>query len=396
MASSAAGLSSGHKKDEPGEDMEDNAPPATMQFAHSFAQAPEDVSPAIYNPALDSTSAGAVTSAASRTMYEASRDNVMKKKRADAEKHHHKQVWTKEPHGGAYKKSGKGSTDGYDALEKPLGVKPKEQVVPWGTHTTDIEPGYEKPARGPTTNFVGNHMCQGAIDLVQSELTRRDPKHELNKLHNYQRTHWPPILLSRESAESVKALQDATGAAAAPALPTDAKVAMESADGMDVAQMRRAIRYQRRNKKPGDGNLFQLPPEEEEERRRRRALAGAAEAATKALPSNHVDDSAAAEATTTTTEEGTQHLTTPDELLHRASELVEMEKLDDALVLFKRVLELDPGNKRASIGQLRVTQMQNAKREWDLKERSGDMHVPTVARPILPQFEVRGKSGTPF
>ena len=89
-------------------------------------------------------------------------------------------------------------------------------------------------------------------------------------------------------------------------------------------------------------------------------------------------------------------MTTPDELLHRASELVEMEKLDDALVLFKRVLELDPGNKRASIGQLRVTQMQHAKREWDLKERSGDMHVPTVARPILPQFEVRGKSGTPF
>ena len=30
--------------------------------------------------------------------------------------------------------------------------------------------GYEKTELGPTTNFVGNHMTQGAIDLVQADL----------------------------------------------------------------------------------------------------------------------------------------------------------------------------------------------------------------------------------
>ncbi|KAL0026662.1 hypothetical protein WJX79_002344 [Trebouxia sp. C0005] len=57
----------------------------------------------------------------------------------DRDKHHHKQLWTKDPHGGQYRKT--------------------------------IEPGYEKPKSGPTTNFVGNHMTQGAIDLVQAELS---------------------------------------------------------------------------------------------------------------------------------------------------------------------------------------------------------------------------------
>lgn len=32
------------------------------------------------------------------------------------------------------------------------------------------ELGYEKVEVGPTTNFVGNHMTQAAIDLVQAEL----------------------------------------------------------------------------------------------------------------------------------------------------------------------------------------------------------------------------------
>lgn len=35
-----------------------------------------------------------------------------------------------------------------------------------------VELGYERVERGPTTNFVGNHMTQGAIDLVQAELAR--------------------------------------------------------------------------------------------------------------------------------------------------------------------------------------------------------------------------------
>lgn len=35
-----------------------------------------------------------------------------------------------------------------------------------------MELGYERAETGPTSNFVGNHMTQGAIDLVQAELER--------------------------------------------------------------------------------------------------------------------------------------------------------------------------------------------------------------------------------
>ena len=74
-------------------------------------------------------------------------------------------VWTKEAHGGKYKIStGPGSRGGYDALEQ----RPDGSIIA-------VETGYEKPATGATTNFVGNHMTQGAIDLVQNELTRQDP-----------------------------------------------------------------------------------------------------------------------------------------------------------------------------------------------------------------------------
>ncbi|KAK9833532.1 hypothetical protein WJX81_002467 [Elliptochloris bilobata] len=55
------------------------------------------------------------------------------------------------------------NTAGYDPLlETPDGRKLKPLV------------GYERPLIGATTNFVGNHMTQGAIDLVQMELRGRD------------------------------------------------------------------------------------------------------------------------------------------------------------------------------------------------------------------------------
>ena len=77
-------------------------------------------------------------------------------------------VWTKDAHGGAYKISmGPGAKSGYDALEEK----------PDGTALI-IEPGYEKPPTGATTNFVGNHMTQGAIDLAQDALTAPDPDRE--------------------------------------------------------------------------------------------------------------------------------------------------------------------------------------------------------------------------
>ena len=77
-------------------------------------------------------------------------------------------VWTKDAHGGKYSIStGPGARGGYDALEEH----------PDGTALV-IEPGYEKPPTGATTNFVGNHMTQGAIDLAQDALTAPDRDRE--------------------------------------------------------------------------------------------------------------------------------------------------------------------------------------------------------------------------
>ncbi len=76
-----------------------------------------------------------------------------------------KRVWDKKAHGGKYYISTGEKKKGYDALEQT----PDGSII-------KREPGYEKPQSGQTTNFVGNHMTQGAIDLVQHELSRVDPK----------------------------------------------------------------------------------------------------------------------------------------------------------------------------------------------------------------------------
>mmetsp|Transcript_46355 Transcript_46355/g.115952 ORF Transcript_46355/g.115952 Transcript_46355/m.115952 type:complete len:413 (+) Transcript_46355:361-1599(+) len=59
--------------------------------------------------------------------------------------------------------------------------------------TPDI--GYEKPQSGPTTNFVGNHMTQGAIDLVQAQLGKEDDAHLLLRDQEYDRLFGKPKLL---------------------------------------------------------------------------------------------------------------------------------------------------------------------------------------------------------
>ena len=158
---------------------------------------PEQYDPSAYNPALDKLSAGAKHSKAwdeYKTHGTANRsakddeddgtnnnnndndndnndnDNkmIVSKDKLIQEKSYGKvgkTVWDKKAHGGKYYiSSGEGSQTGYDALEQhPDGAVIKK------------EPGYEKPQSGHTTNFVGNHMTQGAIDLVQHELTRVDP-----------------------------------------------------------------------------------------------------------------------------------------------------------------------------------------------------------------------------
>ena len=104
-------------------------------------------------------------------------------------------VWTKDAHGGKYSIStGPGARGGYDALEEH----------PDGTALV-IEPGYEKPPTGATTNFVGNHMTQGAIDLAQDALTApdRDREQRLARLERARGT-------TRAQPVLVRALPSAT------------------------------------------------------------------------------------------------------------------------------------------------------------------------------------------
>ena len=102
-----------------------------------------------------------------------------------------KTVWDKKAHGGKYYISTGKKKKGYDALEQ----------TPDGT-IIKREPGYEKPQSGHTTNFVGNHMTQGAIDLVQHELTRVDPKMKEERMRRLEEAKGikrePPKLLKVE------------------------------------------------------------------------------------------------------------------------------------------------------------------------------------------------------
>ena len=138
-----------------------------------------------YNPLLDEVSHGAKQTKvweeykAERTAREtenvddeaAGSDSRCAHREKKAYGKHYPSVWTKDPHGGEYRvDKGPGSRKGYDALEQQSDGRMIERPL-----------GYEKPQTGPTTNFVGNHMTQGAIDLVQYELTKIDPDQEVNR-----------------------------------------------------------------------------------------------------------------------------------------------------------------------------------------------------------------------
>ena len=121
-------------------------------------------------------------------------------------------VWTKGAHGGKYSIStGPGARGGYDALEEN----------PDGSALV-IEPGYEKPPTGATTNFVGNHMTQGAIDLAQDALTAPDRDREL-RLARLERARGAS---TREGPVLLKALPSATNDEKIPSVRTT-KTAIE-------------------------------------------------------------------------------------------------------------------------------------------------------------------------
>lgn len=202
----------------------------------------------------------------------ASREEVLKERRKDQDRHHHKQIWTKQPHGGPYTKVQNLNWElllGYDVLclyallcREIFGavgdlfnkIAVVERAIVPGIAQCDarggydpllelpngrrrvIEPGYERPQRGPTTNFVGNHMTQvmtgirdcrnlaklqlnfhsnnsiasvglkdndslqGAIDLVQMELEKAGPLANLKKLPCFSKhANSMPHLLDRRA-----------------------------------------------------------------------------------------------------------------------------------------------------------------------------------------------------
>ena len=130
-------------------------------------------------------------------------------------------VWTKGAHGGKYSIStGPGARGGYDALEEN----------PDGSALV-IEPGYEKPPTGATTNFVGNHMTQGAIDLAQDALTAPDRDREL-RLARLERARGAS---TREGPVLLKALPSATNDEKIPSVRTT-KTAIERFVWADEAE----------------------------------------------------------------------------------------------------------------------------------------------------------------
>ena len=111
-------------------------------------------------------------------------------------------IWTKDPHGGAYKVS----KQNVDPMKAQLGERLRRQQEELIRQNGDVyhnndgvmiscnasqcegdkkiatrqqvvlppqpDIGYEDVEKGPTSNFVGNHMTQGAVDLIQYQLRR--------------------------------------------------------------------------------------------------------------------------------------------------------------------------------------------------------------------------------
>jgi hypothetical protein len=103
-------------------------------------------------------------------------DKLRQQRLLDRDKHHHKQLWTKDPHGGQYRKvwqsycildvSSKTTcavtqpgiqVDKYHLETETLSDNYLQVAPARKTEVTlqTIEPGHEKPKSGPTTNFVG-------------------------------------------------------------------------------------------------------------------------------------------------------------------------------------------------------------------------------------------------
>ncbi|KAH7622130.1 hypothetical protein NADE_004721 [Nannochloris sp. 'desiccata'] len=171
-------------------------------------------------------------------------NQLVEKLRNEREEHRHKQIWIKDPHGGPYRKAKPGN--GYDPLTQN----------PDGT-SKDLELGYHFPVEtGPTSNFVGNHMTQGAIDLVQSELGQKSAKTlrlraAAQALHNQNitqplslpatnRTNPPKLLLHEHEMTEMKVVDSTLDDGIAPIL------AVQGGRPPDLSELRKTVRRQRK------------------------------------------------------------------------------------------------------------------------------------------------------
>ena len=478
---------------------------------------------ATYDPKLDRTSARGQMEETKKLVQQ---EQAMELRRSDAEKHLYSDVWTKDPHGGAYRQVG--CREGYDALlESPDGS------------LKEVQPGYERPLTGPTTNFVGNHMTQGAIDLVQSELMQRDPTYQMQKIRNYQCTYRPPKLLEREvqfrkecgKVETVHSyswrdlgeeimlvvpVQEMTkDLAVAQVVPKfdeerfdleikcpdertwrlslwplrhrvdpskcrfklgkgkiEVHLRKDNAtqpwkellnreqmstpklkqgtptDVPTLAELRKAVRHQRDNKKPGDGLLYKLPPsiaasEEQSVQREdegvpplpasltleetlclakeRFAMGSYVDCevyCTWGLQLAPTEDVESRESLLLQRANARAHLGCAKKvvrdctlsleiapgsvaaMMQRAKANEELECFEESLADLQQVVTLAPENTLALENRRRVRQLLESSLKLRAQEDRGDTSGsdlrPSIPRPVLPQFENRGKAGAVF
>lgn len=123
--------------------------------------------------------------------------------REQRESHKHKTIWTKDAHGGPYKKVwgvlvltlstrfSLGHVRLYQSQRYHMthpnlyfqandksGIDPLKENLDGSTKSVAL--GHEVAEVGPTSNFVGNHMTQGAIDMVQALLKMRTKEETMN------------------------------------------------------------------------------------------------------------------------------------------------------------------------------------------------------------------------
>lgn len=113
-------------------------------------------------------------------------------------------------------------------VQLPGGPKRAGPVVPYAQERD--EPGYERVEIGPTSNFVGDHMTQGAVELARADLVRPDrdsiararlegrpaPQRIAAEPGTPLETHASDIQLSRPTARVVRPAVAAAAACHAP------------------------------------------------------------------------------------------------------------------------------------------------------------------------------------